>query len=297
MLAFFLAFSIVLLKVFSIHQLKGSSINLNHYISPYRIATIRDKTELRHFMNQDRALCAFALGDLEEKMWEMSTYYGAFDKDNLLRGIGLIWQGYETPSLQLFGTSDAIEALLVSDIAPERVFCLVPDQLKDTFGKFYAHETPPIKFWRMAVSSTTFTAGSSKIGLEQLSSSNLDEINELLQNHSPEVRRDDILDSVFYGIRDKSKRLVAVAGTYVCTPSEHVGVIGHVFTDPSVRGRGYGTATTSAVTQALFRKGIDLVALNVVQGNTPAVRAYQKLGYRIHLPIVAGMVRKAIPAY
>lgn len=271
---------------------------MNDYLSSYNIATVHDKVVLRRFMLQDCALFAFALGDLDDNLWELSTFYGAFDNSNILQGIGLVRRGFEIPALQLFGDRDAIEALLVSEIAPESVFGMVADDLKDVFGKFYVLENSLAhRFWRMAVTPPNFTAGSSRHGLEQLSSDDLEAINMLLATDGHHVSRENIENGVFYGIKNKMGQLVSVAGTLVCSPTEHIGVVGHVYTDASVRGRGCGTATTSAVTQALFRMEIDTVALNVTQSNTPAVRAYQKLGYRIHLPLIAGIARKAVPTF
>jgi ribosomal protein S18 acetylase RimI-like enzyme len=272
--------------------------NLNNHSSPYTTTTIRDKGVLRRFMQQDRALCAFALGDLNDKWWDLSTFFGTFDDNNTLQAIGLVRRGFETPALQMFGHPDAVEALLVSDVAPESVFGMVTDNLKDVFGKYYAHEeTSTKRFWRMAVTATEFTAGSSRHGLEQLGRKDFDAIADLLTKDGHQVSTEEIEGGVFYGIKDKMGMLVAIAGTLVCAPSEHVGVVGHVYTDPAARGRGYATATTSAVTQELFRIGADTVALNVVQSNASAIRVYQKLGYRIHLPLTAGIVRKAVPTF
>jgi ribosomal protein S18 acetylase RimI-like enzyme len=175
---------------------------------------------------------------------------------------------------------------------------MVADDLKDIFGKYYAYEDASAKrFWRMAVTATEFTAGSSRHGLEQLGDKDFDAITDLLAKGGHRIRAEEVEGGVFYGIKDKMGQLVAVAGTLVCALAEHVGVVGHVYTDPTLRGRGYATATTSAVTQELFRIGVDTVALNVTQNNASAIRAYQKLGYRIHLPLTAGMVRKAVPTF
>jgi len=74
-------------------------------------------------------------------------------------------------------------------------------------------------------------------------------------------------------------RLVAIAGTHVVSRQEGVAVVGNVFTHPAYRGRGYATAATSAVTEALLDY-CDYVVLTVDPRNTPAVAAYVRLGYR-----------------
>ena len=73
-------------------------------------------------------------------------------------------------------------------------------------------------------------------------------------------------------------RLVAVAGTHVVSRQEGVAVVGNVFTHPKYRGQGYATIVTSAVTESLL-ECCENVVLTVDPRNTPAVRAYDKLGY------------------
>jgi ribosomal protein S18 acetylase RimI-like enzyme len=46
------------------------------------------------------------------------------------------------------------------------------------------------------------------------------------------------------------------------------------------------------VAKTLIERGIDHAVLNVEQGNSAAIRAYQKLGFRIHAPIVDGVAVK-----
>ena len=72
--------------------------------------------------------------------------------------------------------------------------------------------------------------------------------------------------------------LVAVAGTHAASAQHTIAVVGNVFTHPSARGRGLATAATSAVTAELLGAQDDVV-LSVDPGNTPAIRAYHRLGF------------------
>jgi predicted GNAT family acetyltransferase len=81
---------------------------------------------------------------------------------------------------------------------------------------------------------------------------------------------------VVYGVFRKGA-LVSVAGTWAET--EEGWIIGGVCTSPSHRGMGLATMATSAVTaQAL--KNTRQSTLFVVSSNKPAIRVYEKLGYR-----------------
>ena len=58
-----------------------------------------------------------------------------------------------------------------------------------------------------------------------------------------------------------------------------IGVIGAVTVHPAHRGRGYGGAVSAGLTRRLLAR-FGLCALGVMQGNDPATRLYQRLGYR-----------------
>jgi RimJ/RimL family protein N-acetyltransferase len=103
------------------------------------------------------------------------------------------------------------------------------------------------------------------------------------------------LDSgVYRGVVDEG-RLVAVAGTHVVSRQEGVAVVGNVFTHPQARGKGYATACTSAVTEALLDY-CDHVVLTVDPGNTPAVAAYAKLGFREVCQLVEASAARRDPS-
>ncbi|MEE9276820.1 MAG: GNAT family N-acetyltransferase, partial [Dehalococcoidia bacterium] len=84
-------------------------------------------------------------------------------------------------------------------------------------------------------------------------------------------------EGCYYGVVEEG-RLVAVAGTHAISPTHGIAVVGNVFTHPLYRGRGHATVATSAVTAALLESQRDVV-LSVDPGNTPAIQAYNLLGY------------------
>jgi predicted GNAT family acetyltransferase len=92
---------------------------------------------------------------------------------------------------------------------------------------------------------------------------------------------------VFYGIYDRQD-LVAVAGTHVRSARFKLAAIGNVFTHPEYRGQGFASATTAAVVQDLMADGIETIILNVAQSNTPAVRTYERIGFRTHCAFFEG---------
>jgi len=81
----------------------------------------------------------------------------------------------------------------------------------------------------------------------------------------------------YYGVYVDSE-LVAIAGRYVALPE--VWVVGDVFVRPEYRGRGFGKVVTSAITRDAVTSGA-VALLHVETSNIPAIRLYQRLGYRI----------------
>ena len=91
----------------------------------------------------------------------------------------------------------------------------------------------------------------------------------------------------FYGIRDNG-RLVAMAGERI-HPGRYAEVSA-VCTLPEYRGRGYGVALVTAVTQGMIARG-DLPMLHVRTDN-PAVRVYEQVGYTTERMLELLIVRR-----
>jgi len=81
----------------------------------------------------------------------------------------------------------------------------------------------------------------------------------------------------YYGVFVDGK-LVSVACAYVRLPE--VWIIGDVYTHPSYRGRGYAKIATSAITRDAVVSGAKAY-LHVEENNAPAIRVYEKLGYKV----------------
>ncbi|MDI6847661.1 MAG: GNAT family N-acetyltransferase [Candidatus Bathyarchaeia archaeon] len=71
--------------------------------------------------------------------------------------------------------------------------------------------------------------------------------------------------------------LVSYAGSFIQLPQ--VWMIGGVYTHSNHRNKGYATLATSAVTEEAL-KHAETAALFVRSDNYPAVRVYEKIGYK-----------------
>ena len=123
-------------------------------------------------------------------------------------------------------------------------------------------------------------------------------------------------DGYFFGIEDEHGGLAAAGGTHIayrseCTSSltlqeknlrktssidrvlsKGVAAIGNIYTRPDCRGRGYGTAVTARIVQALQADGYRLIVLNVSEQNLVARSLYEKLGFVTHCLFVEGSAKR-----
>lgn len=83
---------------------------------------------------------------------------------------------------------------------------------------------------------------------------------------------------VFVGV-EQSGSLVAAAGTHVISGTYSIAAVGSVITHPNHRGRGLGQRVVTALCQRLQLR-FDIIGLNVAASNRPAIRVYERVGFR-----------------
>jgi ribosomal protein S18 acetylase RimI-like enzyme len=257
-----------------------------------RTTRLTDKDFIRAFLNQDRALMAYALGDLDDAFWPESTFYGAYMGDSLVSMI-LLYYGLEPPVLTAFGDPDGLRAVIEEQSLPHEMYYLIVPEMETVLRTCY-NLPKQEREWRMVLDHQKFVAPP------------LDHVMHLEPEHAGALAAlykhaagpgEEIVafspwqigHGMFYGVwDDTSGELVATAGTHVWSAAEGVVAIGNVFTRPEYRGRGYASACTAAVTQAALDAGLDIIVLNVRQNNTPAIHIYETLGFRPYYTFLEG---------
>ncbi len=248
----------------------------------YAVLPLTAPDMIRAFLNRDRTLTAYLLGDLDPAYWSASEYIGAFD-GGVLAGVVLFYRGLEPTIITAYGSADAVRAVLDATALPCEMYTLMPPELGDVIAGYYRLHDPHTE-WRMVLDADAFTAprldAVTRIQpgqAEQLAALYAQAAGpgEAVIAFSPAQ----IARGVFYGVW-AGDVLVATAGTHVWSVVEHVAAIGNVFTHPDYRGRGYATQVTAAVVRDALAAGIDPVVLNVRYGNEPAIHVYEKLGFR-----------------
>lgn len=99
---------------------------------------------------------------------------------------------------------------------------------------------------------------------------------------------------LFFGVEAEGL-LASVAGVHVYSEAEGVAMLGNIATRPAARGRGFARAATAALLAALAPRARH-IGLNVRADNAPALRLYERLGFRtefVYEEARFGMLRQA----
>ncbi len=256
----------------------------------YQIQHLTDKAPIREFLNRDRALTAYALGDLDEAFWPQSMFYGAL-KDGRLESVVLFYRGFDPEVLVMFGEPDGARAILADVMPPEEIYYVVPEELGGPLSEWY---TCPDRHteWRMVLESSAIDPPTLN-GVRHIEPEQADLLAALYQSAAGPGEEIvafspwQIAHGVFYGMWADGT-LVSASGTHVWSQVEGVAAIGNVFTQPAYRGRGYATLCTGAVARDARAAGLDTVILNVRENNAPAIRVYEKLGFRRYHLFIEG---------
>ena len=227
---------------------------------------------LHHLLERQRAYATFAIGCLDPRHASSTEWWQAESSD----GSALLMHAHTGigPSLFAMGDPAALEVAL--SFHPGPLFTFATFQIEHTpiMERFFSIvNRQPMQ--RMIVTRAAFRQTGKKA--IRLTASDLSRVNRLYGKEGGQYTSRHLQEGLYYGVTQDGE-LVAIAGTHVISPSEGVAVVGNVYTHPKYRNRGYATAATAAVTEELL-SSCATVALTVDPKNTPAVRAYRKLGY------------------
>ncbi len=243
---------------------------------------LTDPGLVRARLETDRPWAAFALADLEPPYSAHATWFVPPDSPH---AIGLLYRAFGTPIVLLAGSSGEWASLLHEMDAAlgggRDVYAVVkPDALPVITSHYLVNEQRPMV--RMVLDQAGARPPVSG-AVSRLGPLDLGSIQALYADEPPAFFLTSMLhDGVYYGIREHED-LIAVAGTHVVARDVSVAALGNIYTRADRRGRGLATATTNAVASGLVRLGISTIVLNVREDNQPAVRVYERLGFKRYL--------------
>ena len=258
---------------------------------------ISDSSAIRRILSTDPVWSAYALGDLAPGLFEACVWRAAPREPALT----LVYRGFVPPVLFAMGEPEAVDSLLAETTPEPSLFLHVRPEMLPILERRY-RDCRSWKMWRMVfradAASSFILHPSSFPTVVRLHHSDLAALESLYSDGDPNGEapgfflRSMLENGVYYGVRE-ADALIAAAGTHLVIPEEGVAAIGNVYTRRDRRGRGLAALTTGAVAAELLRKGLSTIVLNVNPENAPAVRAYQRLGFRRHCDYVEGTVRDA----
>ncbi len=247
------------------------------------VRPLTDRDEIRWLLEPRRPYAAYAIGQLEPMLFPLSHWWQA--RGDTGWGLLLHAKGGLGNALFVSGEVSAVQALLWLHPGPRQTFVTCEPQHLPAIERHFAL-TQRQTMSRMAVTKEDFRHVPGNV--RRLRGSDVRPINRLYRTDGAPAfyLREHIDGGVYFGAFD-GPHLVSVAGTHVVSPEQGIAVVGNVYTHPAYRGQGLATVTTSAVTDIVLRRCREVV-LSVDPGNTPAVAAYHRLGYREVCRLVEG---------
>jgi len=252
------------------------------------VRPLRDRQQIRRILEGRRPYAAYALGQLEPVLFGMTEWWLSSGPRN--QALVLHARGGLGNATFAMGEAAALDALLRVHPGPRHTFLTCEVSQLETMRRHFTLDQRQTMI-RMQVTAAEFRrAGSEPV--RRLHGSDVRAINSLYRSDGVPsfYSARQIEESVYFGA-ERDGYLVAVAGTHVISSASAIAVVGNVYTHPRYRNQHLAQATTAAVTEQLLTFCREVV-LSVDPANEPAVRAYERLGYREVARLIEGAARR-----
>lgn len=250
-----------------------------------RVVELQDRARIAALCSRRPGVHAYALGDLDERFWPHTHWFGLEGADGLVQ-VAFVYQEHDPPTLHAIPEEPvASMALLLEGLRgrlPERFECHVDERSLPTLLVDHDTVRGPFEHVKMALDATTWDEELARDDVAVLTRDDLSDVEALYAAAYPgswfHERR--LETGRYVGRRDQGW-LVCVAGVHVHSPAHGVAALGDVATLPAARGRGHATATCASLCRLLRDDGCATIALNVREDNTAAIRVYERLGLAV----------------
>jgi RimJ/RimL family protein N-acetyltransferase len=220
----------------------------------------------------------FAFYDIQHEP-DRTTTYAAFENGDL-KGYILIYTGADVLSVILECESGVAEKLI--EYAPKDNFIVhTSPNLVSAVRRGFPSEKHYVENW-MLIRKREASFHRSELVRRLHNEDDADKLAELLSTREDRPKKvgkrylDWIGKMPIFGVLIRG-RLLSYAGSFLQLPQ--VWMIGGVYTHPKHRNKGYATLAVSAVTEEALKKA-EAAALFVRTDNYPAIKAYEKIGYK-----------------
>jgi GNAT superfamily N-acetyltransferase len=237
-----------------------------------------NKKRIMDFLKLDVIRHVFAIYDLQQDP-NHTIMHAAFENENL-KGYILIYTALQFPSVVL--ECEKALARQLMEYAPENRFIIhAPVETIPIIKSKYKDAKHYVENWMLAKRGEANFFRSDFVHrlcsetdahkLFNLLSTREDRTSGTVERSLEWIRK-----MPTYGVFIKDE-LVSYASSFLQLPE--VWMIGGVYTHPNQRNKGYATLATSAVTEETLENA-ESAALFVRSDNYPAIRVYEKIGYR-----------------
>jgi RimJ/RimL family protein N-acetyltransferase len=230
------------------------------------------------FLKSDVIRHVFAVYDIQNDPQHTVTY-AAFE-DGELEGYILIYTAADVPSV-ILECEDKVAERLLEEAPPSKFVVHAPPNLLPAIKKRFPDAKHYVEDWMLVRKNEArffeselvkrLRTEEDALKLADLLLSRKDRPRSTLRKYAEWISKMPI-----YGVF-KEDQLVSYAGSFIQLPQ--VWFIGGVYTHPEHRNKGYATIATSAITEEALRTA-EAAALFARSDNRPAIRAYEKIGYR-----------------
>lgn len=237
-----------------------------------------NKQRIIDFLKVNIIKHVFAIYDLQQDP-NHTIMHAAFENGNL-KGYILIYTALQFPSVILECENNFARQLL--EYAPKNRFIIhAPPETLTAIMNTFKDAKYYIEIWMLVKKEEAnffrsdfvrrLRSENDAYKLFSLLSSRKDRTLGTLQSSLELIRK-----MPTYGVFINNE-LISYASSFLQLPE--VWMIGRVYTHPNHRNKGYATLATSAVTEEAL-KNVESAALFVRSDNYPAIRVYEKIGYR-----------------
>lgn len=247
------------------------------------VTRVDNREELRDFLLADRVANAYLLGNLDPAYFQFCRWYGARREDGTLGSLVLLYTGLSLPVVFMAGTEPDFRQLLEETrrLLPGRFHFHVLDEQMDVVRDVFEPATAE-RMVRMGLSRERFAHAQRATDLgnvRRLGHRDTAAIMKLYEHYPDNFFEPYQLETgLYFGIGDAELGLSSIAGIHVVSQEHDIAVIGNFVTHPARRGLGLASRCTTRLLDELFET-VSLVALNVQEGNDPAVHMYEKFGF------------------
>ncbi len=242
-----------------------------------------DREKVKQFLLEDPYQHLYELGNLQEKLFSRSAWFTASENGDI-KAVAMIHEAKNVKDniLFLLGNKDMAAALMkgIKGGLPGSFYAHVTKETAELLAPEY-DISPPVIYDKMKITGDMLLERSIIYPeyTYRVNKNDYGAINEFLRAINPSAFfMPAMLETGKYFIIRKNSDIIAMAGVHFYSAETGTAAIGNVATAPQHRGKGYAGSVTASLVMDLW-KDVKHIGLNVRADNTPAIKAYEKMGF------------------